>query len=433
MQTKLLIQNLSALFTGEGLIAKDGRRPNIDDLGYIQGPINIEVNLESGRIAHIAAQTVKNISSADSATRVIDGSGLFASSSFIDSHTHSLFAGTRSREYFMRWAGESYIEIARKGGGIRNTFADLEKTSDDALLFDLYQKLSKMREGGSLCVEIKSGYAATPEGELRLLRLIKRAKEDPRCPVRIRSTFLPLHALPKGVSEDDFVTQMLEILPTVVSEKLADHVDAFPEEGFFSLHQSLRFARKALELGLHSKIHADEITPMGSVESFVPLEAYSVDHLQKISKGGIDSLVTSSTVATFLPATSLYLDLDYAPARAVVDAGARFALATDFNPGTSPECQIQLTALLAASKMKLSAAEIYTALTYNAAASMRLEKDMGHLTKNAFADILLWKTQTKPEQTQKGQELLEEIFAESLKPKITLLGGNGIFSQSLQS
>jgi imidazolonepropionase len=325
------------------------------------------------------------------------------------------------------------VGIAKKGGGIRNTFLALEAATEESLLVDLYAKLNKMREGGALCVEIKSGYASTPEGELRLLRLIKKAKNDPRCPVRVRSTFLPLHALPKGAIEDDYVSSMMALLPTVVKEGLADHIDAFPEDGFFSLQQSLRFAREALKLGLRSKIHADEITPMGCVESFVPLNAFSVDHLQKISRSGIDSLAIAPTVATFLPATSFYVDLEYAPARKVIDAGARFALASDFNPGTAPESQLQLTCLLAASKMKLNAAEIFSALTFGAAASMGLEKNQGHLCDGANADILLWKTQSSPQKSEHGQELLEEIFVESIKPRFTLLGGRGTFSQQLQN
>jgi imidazolonepropionase len=226
---------------------------------------------------------------------------------------------------------------------------------------------------------------------------------------------------------------MIALLPTIVKESLADHVDAFPEDGFFSLQQSLRFAREALNLGLRSKIHADELTPMGCVENFVPLNALSVDHLQKISRSGIDSLLVSSTVATFLPATSFYVDLDYAPARKVIDAGARFALATDYNPGTAPESQLQLTCLLAASKMKLSAAEIFSALTFGAAASLGLEKEQGHLSPGTRADILLWKTQTPPQDSEKGQEILEEIFVESLEPHFTLLGGRGSFSQQLRN
>lgn len=428
-QTRLIVQNLDGVFTGEGFKDCDGRRPNLEQASFRKGPLHIEIDLQKGRVVQIHSE----VPTLNENTRLINGRGLWATPAFIDSHTHSLFAGTRAREYFMRWAGESYVDIAKKGGGIRNTFLALENADDDALMRNFYSKLSLMREGGALCVEIKSGYAASPEGELRLLRLIKRAKNDPRCPVRVRSTFLPLHALPKGATEDAYVTKMISLLPIVVKENLADHVDAFPEEGFFSLHQSLRFAREALALGLHSKIHADEITSMKSVESFVPLQAFSVDHLQKISAGGIDSLLSSSTVATLLPATSLYLDLEYAPARKIIDAGARFALASDYNPGTAPSPKLQLTALLAATKMRLTASEIFCALTFGAAASMKLESQQGHLSPNAYADVLLWKTETKSQSSEKGQELLEEIFVESLKPHITLLGGQETFSQTLRS
>jgi len=418
--SQTLLKNLAGVFTNKGLVAKSGRRPHAEDCGFVRGPVDILIDNLSGILLSLVPSTsLKPLS----AIRKIDASGLVATPGFIDSHTHALFSGTRAREYFMRWSGQTYREISAKGGGIHNTFSALRDAQDEDLLDQLFARLKKMRESGTLLVEIKSGYGETPEGELRMLRLIKRAKDDPLCPVRIRSTFLPLHALPKNHSEIDYVSSMIAILPIIAAEGLADHVDAFPEEGFFSLDESLRFAREALKLGLRSKVHSDELSAMGCAESFVPLRALSVDHLQKLSDSGLSALVASDTVATFLPATSFYLGLDYAPARRVLDAGARVALASDFNPGTAPEPGLQLTALLAASRMNLSAAEIFAALTLNAAASLGLDASHGHLSAGARADVLLWDLVGTPHASETGQELLEEIFVESRRPLLTFVAG----------
>jgi len=415
---RLRIKNLAGIFSSEGLARKEGRRPEIADCGFIKGPVDLVMDTAKGVILDIEPSIASQ-----SSDREVDGQGLVATPGFIDSHTHALFAGTRAREYFMRWAGKSYREIAAQGGGILNTFASMRETCDEDLIADLYERLRAMRAAGTLVVEIKSGYGETPDGELRMLRLIKMAKSDPLCPVKIRSSFLALHAVPKGASEEDYVSSMIAVLPTVVSESLADYVDAFPEEGFFSLEQSLRFARAAEKLGLRSKVHADELTSMSCVESFVPLGALSVDHLQKISAEGVQALCSSQTVATFLPSTSFYLDLEYAPARAVLDAGARVALASDYNPGTSPEAGLQLTALLAASRMKLSAAEIFAGLTLNAAAALGLDRDHAQLKVGFAADILLWKLTSSAASSANGQELLEEIFVESRKPLLSYVAG----------
>ncbi|MEO5669006.1 MAG: imidazolonepropionase [Bdellovibrionota bacterium] len=417
---RVRIKGLSGIFTGIGIAAKEGRHPRAEDCGYTRGPLDIVIDLKTGAIENIETSGSSKELAVD---REVDGRGLVATPGFIDSHTHALFAGTRAREYFMRWSGHSYRDISAHGGGIHTTFAAMKETSDDALVQDLLARLRRMRDAGTLTVEIKSGYGETPEGELRSLRLIQRAKNDPNCPVKIRSTFLPLHALPKSLAEGVYVDAMIGLLPTIASEKLADHVDAFPEEGFFGLEQSLRFAREALKLGLRTKVHADELTSMACVENFVPLGALSVDHLQKISDRGIEALVTSKTVATFLPSTSFYLDLDYAPARRVVDAGARVALASDYNPGTSPEAGLQLTALLAASRMKLSAAEIFAGLTVNAAASLGLESTHGTLAPGMSADILLWDLLSVQKPSAIGQELLEEIFVESRRPLLSFVSG----------
>lgn len=414
-----IIKNLAGLFTGEGFLKTEGRKPQIGDCGFIPGPVDLHIDQNTGCVLKI--EPTKAVSDYPKDSQLFDATGLIATPGFIDSHTHSLFSGTRANEYFSRWQGLSYREISDAGGGIHNTFRMTKESSDELLQWELLGRLQGMAAKGTTCVEVKTGYADDSLGELRLLRLLKAIVSNKSLPVRLRRTFLPLHALPSGKKESDFVNEMIALLPTVQEEGLADHVDAFPEEGFFSLEESLRFAKEAKNFGLLSKIHADELTPMKSVESFVPLKALSVDHLQKISQEGIDALVKSSTVASFLPATSFFLDLEYAPARKLMDAGARVALATDFNPGTAPDADLLFTARLAASKMKLSAPEIFCGLTYNAAAALGMENTLGHLSAGSAADFCLWKTSEK-----QGEGMLQEIFVEAPKPSKVWVGAREI-------
>ncbi|NCN40225.1 imidazolonepropionase [bacterium] len=417
MKNIFVIKNLKAIISGHGFLKSDGRFPKAEQLSLISAPADIAFDRETGKILYAGPSKVFEEAHAE-----FDGSGLTATPGFIDGHTHSLFSGTRAQEYFNRWAGLSYKEISDAGGGIHNTFQAIKNSTDQELEFELFTRLQRFKSTGTTTVEVKSGYADTPEGELRLLRIIGNVASNMRCPINVKKTFLPLHALPKGQNEKSFVDQMIAILPEVKKNGLADFVDAFPEKGFFSLEESLRFASAAKDLGLLSKVHADELSPMTCVESVVPLGALSVDHLQKISPAGVEALVKKQTVAAFLPATSFFLDLEYAPARKLVDAGARVSLATDFNPGTAPDADLRFTARLAASKMKLNATEIFCALTYNAAASLGLEGSKGILQNGFDADICLWKLGSDSKDTS-AQALLEELFVESPAPHQVFVGG----------
>lgn len=382
------IYNLSGIFSGQGFVNCDGRRPKFTDCGYLNGPIDVVYDQGSGLIQGIEPT---NKSILNSREPFIDGTGLVATAGFVDSHTHAIFAGTRSEEYFLRWSGATYAEVAAKGGGIHNT----TKATSDASDFDLLEltkdRLSQMMRLGSTTVEIKSGYGTTGADEIRLLRILRTLQVSPQLP-RIYKTFLGLHALPKKYNEKEFVDEMISALSVVSQEKLADFVDAFPERGFFSLSEAQRFTKSAARLGIPSKIHADELSDLGSTEAFVNEKSLSVDHLQKISQAGIKALANSNTVATFLPATSFFLGLEYTNARAIINAGARFALATDYNPGTAPELSMPFTLKLAAAQLKLSPAEILCGATFGGAAALGAEKTFGTLTQGKSADILLWST-----------------------------------------
>src|SRR5688572_18248114 len=333
---------------------------------------------------------------------------------FIDPHTHAIFAGERSHEYFMRWAGKTYLEITQAGGGIHSTVRAMDQATDAELASSLRARLSHMFRCGATMAEVKSGYAHSAQGELRLLRIINSLRHEQGIP-EIRPTFLALHALPKDRNEDEYVDEMIAILPQIAQEKLATQVDAFPEKGFFTLESSMRFAQAAKSVGLPMKVHADELCDLGSSEAFARFGALSIDHLQHISDSAVTYLGESKTVATMLPATSFFVGIPYANARRLIDAGARVALATDFNPGTAPASDLQLTHMLAASQMKMSAAEIFCASTYSAAASLGLESTHGALIPGRVGDVLLYQI-AKEDQDAQPMALLQQIILSRLAP-----------------
>lgn len=396
---RILYKNLKGAFSGLGFEKKQGRRVNFEDAAFIPGPLHILVDQKTKKILSVS----KEISKAD---KVIDCDSLIATAGFVDSHTHTLFGGARWNEFFMRWAGENYAAINAAGGGIRKTFKDTKSTSDEALETKFLSDIRVMRQDGVRLLEVKSGYGETIEEELRILRLLKKIKKEAE--IEILSTFLGLHAIPKNSDEKTWTHEAIKALSIIKKENLATFVDSFPEEGFFSLESAREFSTAALELGLKVKIHADELTPIGASEMGAELGVASVDHLQKISDKALGLLAKSNTVATLLPATSFYLGLAYAPARKIIDSGARVALATDFNPGTAPNSSLLFTALLAASQMKMNPAEILCSITYNGAGALGLDSEYGLIKEGASFEILFWSLETN--------EFLEEMLLAGLKP-----------------
>jgi imidazolonepropionase len=404
----MLIQNIAGLFDGSGFVKKQGRRPLPQDCGFRAGPIEIFIDQTTGRVREVGT----NLRGGSFAR--VDGSGLVALPGYIDPHTHAIFGGQRFNEYFMRWAGRTYLEITQAGGGIHSTVRATSDATDDELRGSLRSRLQQMLGCGVTTVEVKSGYANSAQGELRLLRLINEVAREPELP-EVRATFLALHALPKDRREDEYVDEMIAALETIHAENLAAHVDAFPEKGFFTRESAMRFAQAAQRFGLPAKFHADELSDLGSSEAFARFGALSIDHLQCISDDAVKLLATSPTVATMLPATSFFVGLPYASARKLLDASARVAVATDFNPGTAPALDLQLTHLLAASQMKLTAAEVLCAATYNAAAALGLDQTHGALVPGRMGDVLLFRPHTARVEGD-GTDLLQEIFLNRIKP-----------------
>src|SRR3954468_1167194 len=221
----MYIQNLSAIFTGSGFVAREGRPPTTNDCGFVVGPIDIGIDEASGNIPSVAPDTRGTCD-------IIDGTDLIALPGYIDPHTHAIFAGERSNEYFMRWSGKTYLQITESGGGIHSTVRQTNNAIDTELATSLRVRLRQMLKSGATTIEVKSGYANSAEGELRLLRVIRSLSRELSLP-EIRATFLALHALPAGRKEADYVDEMVHALPQVARERLADQVDAFPEKGFF--------------------------------------------------------------------------------------------------------------------------------------------------------------------------------------------------------
>lgn len=377
----MLIRNLAGLFTCRGFEENEGRHPNIHQADFTSGPIDIYIN--DGVISAMG----RNLT-VPSNCKITDGSGRVAVPASVDSHTHAIFAGERSGEFFERWAGRSYVDIAHSGGGIRATQQWTAEAADDELLRTLIKRLSGIRASGVAAVEVKSGYGRSAAEELRLLEVIKTAAA--KLPsLKVLPTFLGLHALPAGREESEFVDEMIACLAEVASGGLAVFVDSFPELGFFSLEESLRFSQAARQMGFKLKVHADELINLGTSNAFIALGATSIDHLQQIDAAAAQSLGFMPTVATLLPATSFYLDLPYSNARKLLDVGAKVALATDYNPGTAPSSDLRFTATLAASQLKMNPAEILCGITYNAAQALDLGRSHGVIAPNRCGQVVL--------------------------------------------
>ena len=323
---------------------------------------------------------------------VVDCSGMVITPGFVDSHTHAVFGGWRAAEFALRSRGVPYMEIARRGGGINASVKDVRGRSEDELLESTLARLDVMLRLGTTTVEIKSGYGLDTASELKQLRVVQRAQQQ--ASLTIVPTFLGAHEFPAEYRDnhnayvDLLVTGMI---PAVAAEKLARFCDVFMEPGVFTAAQTRRILEAGSRHGLLPKLHADELENSGAAELAAELNAVSADHLGAISDRGITALALSRTVATLLPATLLFLGKSrYAPARRLIDAGATVALATDFNPGSSPTPSMPLVLTLACTQMGMDPLEAIVAATAGGAKALALDDGTGTLVPGAPADVLLW-------------------------------------------
>ncbi len=327
------------------------------------------------------------------AARVVDAEGGMLFPSFCDSHTHLVYAGSREQEFLDKINGLSYEEIARRGGGILNSADLLHETSEEELYRQAMGRVREIIRMGTGCVEIKSGYGLSTEDELKMLRVIRRIRET--APLAVRATFLGAHAVARAYAgrQAEYVDLVCnEMLPAVAREGLADFVDVFCDAGFFTVGETARILKKGRKLGLRAKIHANELAVSGGVQVAVSRDALSADHLERITEAEIEAFRGSRTIPTMLPGASFFLGMPYGPARMAIEAGLPVALASDWNPGSSPSGDMRFVWTLACAKMKLTPEEALNAMTVNTAAALGLTADgWGSITPGGPASLIITK------------------------------------------
>lgn len=326
---------------------------------------------------------------------IIDAEGKTVLPTWVDSHTHIVYAGNREQEFVDRINGLSYEEIANRGGGILNSAKKLNETPEEEIYNQSKARLEEVMQQGTGAVEIKSGYGLTVEGELKMLRVIKKLSEN--YPIKIKATFLGAHAFPTAYKENhaayiDLITN--EMLPKIAEENLAEYIDAFLETGYFSVEETERIIKAGKQYGLIPKIHVNQFTAINGIEACVKHGALSVDHLEIVTDEDIEILKGSKTMPVALPSCSYFISIPYTPARKMITAGLPLALATDFNPGTTPSGNMNFVVATACIKMKMTPEEAINAATINGAYAMGISDSHGSITKGKSASIIITKPLT---------------------------------------
>ncbi len=322
----------------------------------------------------------------------IDANGKVVLPSFVDSHTHLVFAGSREEEFVMRLHGKSYEEIAEAGGGVLNSAKKLQEKTEDELFEAAKQRLHEVISMGTGAIEIKSGYGLTVETELKMLRVIKRLKEY--SPIPIKASFLGAHFYPAEFKQNHEAYLKLiidEMLPIIEKEGLADYIDAFCEKVAFSAEETDRIIKAGLKHGLKPKIHTNQFNCMRGIEVSVANNAISVDHLEVINEAEIEVLKNSNTIATLLPSAPFFLNDPYQPARQIIDAGIPVALASDYNPGSTPSGRMSFVISLACIKLKMTPEEAFNAATINGAFALELQENYGSISVGKKANLIITK------------------------------------------
>lgn len=321
---------------------------------------------------------------------VIDAEGRMVFPSWVDSHTHIVYAGNRESEFVDRINGLSYQEIAQRGGGILNSADKLANASEEELFDAAIQRIDEVILQGTGAIEIKSGYGLTLESELKMLRVIKRLKENTLLP--IKSTFLGAHAVPCGMNKEEYVNTLINNwIPKVAAEGLADYCDVFCESGYFSYEDTVAILEAGTKHGLKPKVHANQMSYSGGVQAGVKCNAISVDHLEYVGDAEIETLTGSTTMPTVLPGAAYFLSLPEPPARLMIDNGLPLALASDFNPGSSPSGNMNFAVSFACIRLKMTPEEAINAATLNSAYAMDVINDCGSITRGKLANIFITK------------------------------------------
>ncbi len=399
-----VLRHASELLTGEGIRRKDGRRPGEDDLGRIEdGAMAYSVktvpyfDFSTGKKGmKVVADKIVWVGKSDDLPSeyaecpIFDLDGKNAvMPGLIDCHTHLVFAGNRAGEFAARCGGATYTEIAAGGGGIQTTVRATREASEEELFRLGRARIEEAHRYGIRTIEAKSGYGLSEEVELKVLRVVKRLQEaTPE--MTIVPTFLGAHDFPKDVAREDYLDNLVNSqLPAVAKENLAGICDVFIDDGFYSHEEGRKILEAAKSLGLKTKIHADELANTESASLAAELGSLSADHLLKISEAGIRALAASDTTAVLLPGTAFYLKVAHAPARKLLDAGARVAVSTDFNPGTSMTLNLPAVLTIAALYLGMSRSELFASVTYNAARALDLHDRKGTLEVGKDADFFV--------------------------------------------
>jgi imidazolonepropionase len=392
MLTGIFIKNIKCLILAEDkpklkVCGKDMASINIINDSYVF--INEGVIVDFGKMKDLVPENYLN---ENHQHKIIDATGKLVFPSFCDSHTHLVYAGSREIEYTGKIRGLSYAEIAKNGGGILNSAKKLHETSEDELFIQSLVRVNEIISQGTGAVEIKSGYGLNLEDELKMLRVIRRIKNT--CPIEVKATFLGAHAVPdeyKNRREKYVDTVINEMIPVVASEELADYIDVFCDRGFFTVEDTERILMAGMKYGLAAKIHANELDFSGGIQTGIKYNAISVDHLECTGDKEISALLESETMPTLLPGASFFLGMPDPPARKMINAGLPIALASDYNPGSSPSGNMKLIMSLGCIKLRMLPEEVINAVTINSAYAMGLSETHGSVTRGKVANLFITK------------------------------------------
>ncbi|MFZ2338368.1 MAG: imidazolonepropionase [Bacteroidales bacterium] len=387
----LLIKNIRELF---GTVEMPSGTKRGKEMGVVDSVRNAFLFAGNDRITSFGRMEdlPDRLKTGLSDPEIIDASGRFVFPSFCDSHTHLVYSGSREQEFADKIRGLSYGEIARRGGGILNSAKKVHAVTEEELYRESMVRINEIAGMGTGAVEIKSGYGLNTADELKMLRVIRRIREN--CPLEIRSTFLGAHAVPEIYRNDreSYVDLIInEMIPLVASEGLADYVDVFCDDGFFTVAETERILMAGMKYGLIPKIHANEIGFSGGVQVGVKYNALSVDHLERSGEDEISALLGSETMPTLLPGSAFFLRLPGPPARFMIDSDLPVALASDYNPGSSPSGNMKLVMSLGCIRLKMTPEEVFNAVTVNTAYAMGLQDTHGSISAGKTASLIITK------------------------------------------
>ncbi len=381
---RIIIKNIKGLIQ---ILDKSVQRVAGKDMGSTRSLADAWLFIEDGLIADFGEMT--NIPIYKDA-EIIDAKGKYVLPAWVDSHTHLVFAGSRESEFVDKINGLSYEEIGARGGGIHNSAALLRHTSEDDLLEQSLKRAREIINTGTGVVEIKSGYGLSTEAEMKMLRVAKKIGE--LTDLEVKTTFLGAHAIPKDKKREDYIHQIkFEMLPAIAEAKLADYCDVFCEQGFFTAAETEDICLEALKYGLKPRIHSNQLYNSGGIEVGVKLGALSVDHLEVAGDKEIEVLKDSQVMPTLLPGAAWFLNMPFPLARKMIEAGLPIAIASDFNPGSSPTGNMPLLLAMACIKMKLFPQEVIHAATINTASALELSHRFGSITKGKVANLIITK------------------------------------------